>query len=923
MVYWSSGRIPYRMKYFALSLALAGAISAAEFRTGQAARAVVGQDSFTRQRAGASAALLGAVSGVAYGNDTLVVSDSTRIPAFPQNQRVLVYRGISQQIPDRKVSSHNWELRCPVCQAEAQAVIGQPDFEKTAIGLAQNRLRTPTGVATDGQRLAVADTDNNRVLIWNAIPSTNEAPADLVIGQKDFNTGVINSGGSGNSPSAQGLRGPQGVWIQGNRLLVADTQNHRILVWNNFPTQNGQAADLVLGAPDFTTFVQPDLVQLPVSASPKSLLNPVAVNSDGVRLIVTDLGHNRVVIWNSFPTQNNQPADFVLGQPDITSTAAMNASDPNNSRFLCPATGKDADGNDTFPYACAATLSFPRFALSDGTRLFIADGGNDRVLVYHTMPNRSGQPADAILGQPDENISSDSDEFRIAAADTLRTPSGLAWDGTNLYVTDPYNRRVMVFSMGEDTLPLASVRNAASREIFANGNVTFTADPKENDEITIRIASREYKYKAIKDDKVGNVVSALVQLINANAGDPDVIATGNPLFGQILLNARAPGDVGNQVTIAATFSTGSQIQATVSGGTLSGGKDTAKVAPGTLVSIIGENLADVVATASLQGNDLPHTLGGVEVYVDGLSAPLLYVSPTQINTQLPFEVNEASSVSLWVRKQDANGNVRVTNAIGVPVVPQNPGIFAFEGSDPREAVAFHGSSSAVGVVSVDGTPKENDVVSIMFGEEGAEDEKTYSYTVLKDDTLAKIRDGLIAAINGAEDSRVVASPGGVFNRVFLQSRVPGSDGEGLRYRTKSTEQIFLTPYGERLCCSSQGGAPITADNPARPGELITVYATGLGLVLPTDAKFFAITGSTYRGPEFNYTNVPVDDAIAGGKTANVIFAGLKQGAIGVYEVKLLLNSDIPTNAQTELIIAQQIYVSNIVTFPVVNPNVVE
>ena len=908
------------MKYFALSLALAGAISAAEFRTGQAARAVIGQDSFTRQRAGASSALVGAVSGIAYANDTLIVTDSTRIPAFPQNQRVLVYRSISRQIPDAKASAHKWDIRCPVCQATAETVIGQPDFEKTGIGLAQNRLRTPTGVATDGQRLAIADTDNNRILIWNTIPATNEAPADLVIGQKDFTTGVINYAGSGNAPSAQGLRGPQGVWIQGNRLFVADTQNHRVLIWNSFPTQNGQAADVVLGAPDFTTFVQPDLVQLPVNASPRSLLNPVSVTSDGVRLIVTDLGHNRVVIWNALPTQNQQPADFVLGQPDITSTKEMNASDPNNSRYLCPANGKDDAGNDTFPYACAATLSFPRYALSDGTRLFIADGGNDRVLVYHTMPNRSGQPADAILGQPTDNIASDSDEFRVAAADTLRTPSGLAWDGNNLYVTDPYNRRVMVFSMGEEFLPLASVRNAASREIFASGSITFTADPKENDEITIKIATREYKYKAVKDDRIGNVVSALVQLINANAGDPDVIATGNPLFGQILLNARASGDPGNQVTISATFSTGAQIQASVSGAALTGGKETAKVAPGTLVTIVGENLAAREATATLTGNDLPHTLGGVEVYVDGLSAPLMYVSPTQINTQMPFEVNEATSVSVWVRTQDASGNVRVTNAIAVPVVPQNPGIFAIEGSEPREAVAYHGSSSAIGVVSVDGTPKENDVVSIIFGEEGAADERTYSYTVLKDDTLEKIRDGLISAINNAEDAGVTASPGSVFNRVFLQARVPGSEGEGLRYRTKGTEQVFLTPYGERLCCASQEGARITADNPARPGELITVYATGLGLVQPTDAKFFAITGSTYRGPKFNYPNVPVDDAIAGGKTANVIFAGLKEGAIGVYEVKLLLNSDIPTNAQTELIIAQQIYVSNIVTFPVVNPN---
>ncbi|HYP08178.1 MAG TPA: hypothetical protein VER03_18235, partial [Bryobacteraceae bacterium] len=627
------------MKYFALSLALAGALSAAEFRTGQAARAVIGQETFTRQRPGASSAVLGAVGGIAYANDTLIVVDSTRLTAAPQNQRVLIYRGISQQIPDPKLSRHNWDYRCPVCRAEADTVVGQPDFAKTDFGLAQNRLRTPTGVATDGRRLVVADTDNNRVLIWNNIPANIDAPADLVLGQNSFTTGGINFGGSGNSPSAQGMRGPQGVWIQGNRLFVADTQNHRILIWNNFPTQNAQAADLVLGAPDFTTFVQPDLVQLKVSATSKSLLNPVSVTSDGVRLFVADLGHNRVVVWNSIPTQNHQPADFVLGQPDITSTEERNASDPNNSRYLCPSNGTDSEGKATYPYACAATLSFPRYVLSDGTRLFIADGGNDRVLVYNTMPTESGKAADAVLGQVDGNVGSDSDEFRVAAADTLRTPTALAWDGTNLYVTDPYNRRVMVFSMGDNELPVAAVRNAASREIFAGGFVSFSADPKENDEVTIKIADKEYKYKAVKDDKIGNVVSAFVNLINTGAGDPNVLATGNPFFGQILLNARASGAAGNDVRLSVTVSTGAQIQAAASSGFLTGGRDTAKVAPGTLISITGTNLADATATATINGNDLPHTLGGVEVYVDGLSAPLLFVSPTQINTQLPYEVN--------------------------------------------------------------------------------------------------------------------------------------------------------------------------------------------------------------------------------------------------------------------------------------------
>jgi hypothetical protein len=899
------------MKYFALPLALASLLSAAEFRTGQAARALIGQETFTRQKAGASASVLGAVSGVAYANDTLVLADSSRVPAFPQNHRVLIYRNLSSKIPGPKASIDRVDQRCPVCVAEADIVLGQPDFAKTDLGLAQNRLRTPTAVATDGRVLAVADTDNNRVLIWNQIPTSNDVPADVVVGQKDFTSGGINYGGSGNSPSAQGLRGPQGVWIQNGKFFVADSQNHRVLIWNSIPAQNGQNADLVLGQANFNAFVEPDLTKLAVSATGSSMLNPVSVTSDGTRLYVTDLGHNRVLVWNSMPTQNAQSADFALGQPDVNSTESQNASDPNNSRYLCPSNGTNSTTNQpTYPYACAATLSFPRFALSDGKRLFIADGGNDRILIYNSIPTRSGQPADAILGQLNDNLVQDSGDLRVSAADTVRTPSSLAWDGTNLYVSDPFNRRVMLFTIGEEVLPYTGVRNAASRDIFAVGSVAFTADPKENDEVTVRVAdARDYKYKAGKDEKIAKVISSLVEAINGGAGDPDVFATPNTIFNQVILTAKKSGDAGNTIQFSVSVSTGAQIQASTSGATLNGGQDAAKIAPGTLVTLLGDHLADTTAVAA-DGNELPKKLGGVEVYVDGVRAPLLYVSPTQINTQMPFEVNDASSVSTWVRIEGRDG-VRISNAIGVPIIPQNPGIFADNGTDPRPAVAYHGSSFATGVVSVDGSPKENDVLTVTVG-----DDRQYKYTVKKDDSLAAIRDGLIAQINA--DEQVTASPAAVYTRIILKAKTPGPEGQGLKYSATGTDSVILTALTSELCCANKEGERITEANPAIPGETILIYGAGLGIVQPDEAKFATVTGAKYGGPELNAPNSPVD-AIAGGKTANVLSAGMKPGAVGVYELKLLLNPDLPTNPQTQLTIAQDVYVSNVVTIPLVNP----
>ena len=116
------------------------------------------------------------------------------------------------------------------------------------------------------------------------------------------------------TPTARAFKGPQGVWIQAGKLFVADTGNDRVLIWNSIPTSNFQPANVVLGQPNFTTFGQPDLTKTTLEATATSLLTPVSVTSDGQRLYVTDLGNSRVLIWNTIPTRNQEPADVVLGQ---------------------------------------------------------------------------------------------------------------------------------------------------------------------------------------------------------------------------------------------------------------------------------------------------------------------------------------------------------------------------------------------------------------------------------------------------------------------------------------------------------------------------------------------------------------------------------------------------------------------------------
>jgi uncharacterized protein (TIGR03437 family) len=231
-------------------------------------------------------------------------------------------------------------------------------------------------------------------------------------------------------------------------------------------------------------------------------------------------------------------------------------------------------------------------------------------------------------------------------------------------------------------------------------------------------------------------------------------------------------------------------------------------------------------------------------------------------------------------------------------------------------VAVHGSSNASGIVSVDGTANAGDIVTVNI------QDRPYSYTVQSGDTLDSIRDNLVALIN--TDLQVSARAAGVFDRIILQARVAGPEGNNILYTASASSgaQVTVTAFSGQLCCANVKGAPITPDNPAVAGEVISIYATGLGLpVLNQTNSNLIVTGQQYPvgGPP---TAPPggVDtfvSSLAGGSTADVLNATLMPGSVGVFQVDLHLNGQLTTNPYTPLTIAQSVYVSNSVTIPVV------
>lgn len=303
-------------------------------------------------------------------------------------------------------------------------VIGQPSTDTSVSGLSATALNQPTHVSVIENDLYVADGQNHRIVIFDADSNQNGPPAKAVIGQASFLGGLPNrSTGTSASAAANTLSLPTALHAMEtpSRLLwVADTGNHRVLRFTlPISTTSDLSADLVLGQPDFVQRSGP----IGTLTSPGNLASPSGVHSDGTRLAVSDTGANRVLIWNNLPTNNQQPPDVVLGQPDAFSARANNPLPPQPLQF--------------------GQVSH---VTTDGTRLFVVDQGNHRVLIWNQIPKQGPSPPDVVLGQPDFTTGLPNNNASTPTAATLFSPTKVAVAGGKLAVVDRSNNRVMVWN---------------------------------------------------------------------------------------------------------------------------------------------------------------------------------------------------------------------------------------------------------------------------------------------------------------------------------------------------------------------------------------------------------------------------------------------------------------------------------------------
>ena len=279
----------------------------------------------------------------------------------------------------------------------ADVILGQADFSAiTPYEVVPHKVFNPGGVVVDRSvdpgRAYIWDSGNSRILgIDLAKCYAGEGPcsADIVLGQPSaYDHSACNGDGA----------------LQG------------------FPLRALAGPDTLCGIPD--TAISPLETHTFVT---------MAVN-DGGDLFTPDSFNHRILRYED-PFENDASADGVWGQADF-------------SGILC---------NRGLPGPTAGTLCFhyhpthkgiERYssgvAIDAGGNLWVADGGNNRVLRFLFDPDTGevAKVADLVLGQPDfESAEPGGPKFK-----ELHAPSAVAFDRSGLlYVADTGNDRVLVF----------------------------------------------------------------------------------------------------------------------------------------------------------------------------------------------------------------------------------------------------------------------------------------------------------------------------------------------------------------------------------------------------------------------------------------------------------------------------------------------
>lgn len=331
--------------------------------------------------------------GVCLVNNHLFVSDTGQ-------NRVFVWKSLPET-----------EYQAP------DLILGQNDEMDTARNagdkVTASSLQYPSGIWSDGIKLIVADAWNHRILIWNTMPQTNGQPADVVLGQPDFESNETNAKGIGAKPTAQTMNWPYGVYSDGNQLWVADTGNRRVLYYKTIPNVNYMPADEVIGQPSFEDR----------DYNPENAIWPYSVKvSPSGQLAITDTQYFRVLVWHNWRDALLQQADCIIGQKDF-------AASGQNQFQLKPSSN---------------TLNWCYDSHFQGNALWVADTGNSRLLYFDRVPKSHSTPAVDVIGHDDFETGSENANTVNGTENSLYWPFSISMSKGLLAIADTGNHRIIL-----------------------------------------------------------------------------------------------------------------------------------------------------------------------------------------------------------------------------------------------------------------------------------------------------------------------------------------------------------------------------------------------------------------------------------------------------------------------------------------------
>ncbi len=349
---------------------------------------------------------------------------------------------------------------------------------------------------------------------------------------------------------------------------------------------------------------------------------------------------------------------------------------------MSPRTGTFAgDGGP----ATSAELNLPvDVAVGPGGNLYIADTGNYRVRKVGadgTITTVAGNGGTGVTGD------------RGTATEAQLSPAAVDVDASgNLYVLD---------SIGSSFSGFLSFRNRV-RRVDTNGIITTVAGvhPPDFDPLEPigdggpATAAKLLAPQDIAVDSDGNlyISDALLQLvrkvdrngiINTVAGNRSLFVTQRPGFsgdGGAATSAQLNYPAGLAADLLGNFYVADALNQRIrrvafagpvpqvsQGGVVNAASFSRAVAPGSIISVFGTNLA--LATLSASVVPVPTSFAGVSVRINGVLAPIFFVSRNQLNVQLPFEI-QPGTAQIVVSRAVSASEVR-----SLDVAPAAPGLF--------------------------------------------------------------------------------------------------------------------------------------------------------------------------------------------------------------------------------------------------------